>query len=130
MVYVYSDACPLPGLHLATANLDEAAEKLACLLIDTVEFQNYVRLSREVSLDSQISALQEKIHELQMSYFNTVDEDGNTVQSLQEQVESLALMKEFRQAEAAVHQLFGDVDRLVSQAAGIDFAANARSGCG
>ena len=115
---------------MTRSRLDESAEKLACLLIETVEFQRYVRLSRAVSQDEQIRMIQNRINDFQVSYFSSVNEEGDTLQYLYTQMENQPLMREFRQAEKAIRELFREVDRAISQEAGVDFAANARVGCG
>ena len=124
-----SQACQFPSVsvHLPPGKIESRAEKLACLLIDAQEFQNYVRLERAVTLDAQVGELNEKIYALQMAYLTSTDEEGNTIDTLHARLEALPIMIEFRQAEKAARELFTAVDAIISEAAGIEFSANGRS---
>jgi len=124
---IVPEICRLPEVSLVYAGIDEAAENLACLLIDTAEFQNYIRLARAVNLDPVVSELVEKLHVLQMSYFISTDSEGHTIEDLTQSIENLPVMQDYRKAESAVQEMFYSVDQIISQEAGVDFAANARS---
>lgn len=119
--------CLLSGTGQELPELERKAESLALLLIDTAEFQNYLRLARAVNLDPAASALSEKIHYLQMSFSNSCDEQGNTIDDLYAQIDCLPVMQAYRQAEKAVQALFRSVDQIISDAAGIEFSRNAQS---
>jgi cell fate (sporulation/competence/biofilm development) regulator YlbF (YheA/YmcA/DUF963 family) len=46
-------------------------------------------------------------------------------------LEAQPVIKDYHRAETAVCQMFNEVDTIISQVAGVPFAANAkRSGCG
>jgi cell fate (sporulation/competence/biofilm development) regulator YmcA (YheA/YmcA/DUF963 family) len=59
-----------------------------------------------------------------------VDQNAAELQRLEGELETLPLIQAYRQAEKAAVQLFRAVDEVISHAAGIPFAPNAkRSGC-
>ena len=122
------NTCPFPTIYTRAPfdKIESCAEKLACLLIETPEFQNFTRLERELNQDPKAGELNEKIYALQMAYLSSMDEEGNTIDSLNAQLEKLPVMLEFRRAERAVRDLFTEVDQIISQSAGMDFSANAR----
>jgi cell fate (sporulation/competence/biofilm development) regulator YlbF (YheA/YmcA/DUF963 family) len=108
----------------------EAARRLARLLKDTPEFQDFVRLSEALNNDPQAAALMRQMRMSQTYY--ALPED-NSLEHLQSRLEALPIYQEYRAAEQRARELFQTVDRIVSQAAGISFAANAAAptcGCG
>lgn len=122
-----TQVCLLPGTTRDLPDIERYAESLALLLIETDEFQTYLRLARSVNLDPVVSDLSEKIHYLQMAFSKSCDDQGNTIEDLYAQIDSLAIMQEYRQAEKAVRDLFRSVDQVISAATGIEFARNAHS---
>lgn len=116
-----------------TDNVDDrtiqAAQQLAHVLEVSPEFQEYVRMVQIVNGDEQVTQFLRRIRSLR-AYFSQ-DNGTDSLESLQEQMENLPVMKEYRRAEAQVRDLFLAVERAVSKAAGIDFSANVQaSGCG
>ena len=106
-----------------------AADQLGSLLFDTPEFQTYIRLSRAVNLDEAVKALRYQIREQQMVYAGPQAEQPS-LEALYASLEAVPKMREFRQAERALRQLFMQVDDQISAAAQAPFAHYARSGCG
>ncbi len=99
-----------------------AAETLACLLVDVPEFQNYVRLERAVHLDQDVVTI--------LARLNGYDEEVTEVSAfkvLEEQLEALPVMCEYRQMELAAREVFSAVEEAISRAAGVAFAEHARS---
>lgn len=123
-----SDTCQ-PPVVTADATVTLAAEKLACLLVDTPEFQTFVQSARTVNLDQQVSELVQAINARRMEYAFRAD-DSAPVEALHAQLEALPVIQEYRAAESAVRELFNAVDGLISQQAGVEFAVNARAACG
>ncbi len=105
----------------------EAAEKLACLLTETRELQEFVRLARNIQTDPEIKEILGR-----MNGFYDVDGDENeSYANLEERLDSLPLMKEYNGAEQTIRDMFNAVDRLVSEASGLPFAMNAQpAACG
>lgn len=115
----------------ATSQVIEAAEKLACLLIENADFQNFMRLSRAVRVDRQVNEL--------MSLLNGFGGEGvdqgsglqSDTASLEDQLESLPVVVEYRQAERGTKAVFSAVENAITAAAGLPFAENAQpSACG
>ena len=119
------DTCQLSSLLFEDANTTEAAERLAGLLVDTPEFQNFLRLARAINLDQEVRELDRVIHSQEM-YFDPDPADGPSLEALEAQLEALPLVRAYRQAEQTLSALFSAVNEVVSQAAGVAFAENAR----
>lgn len=101
-----------------------AAERLACLLVETEIFQSFARHSRAVQVDGEVSEI---MQELRLASFGSPADTA----ALRERFEALPAVQEYRQAEAAVRALFQAVDGAVSAGAGLTFAENAKPGaCG
>ncbi len=106
----------------APAEVMEAAERLACLLVETSELQNFTRLSRAVRIDSKISEILNEMQGFTMAY----QPGGLSTDELDDQLEALPLMREYRRAEGEIRGIFGMVDRLVGEIAGLPFSDNAK----
>lgn len=100
-----------------------AAETLASLLVDTVEFQNYLRLERAMHLDEDVQSILARLN----GYDGEEVTEASDLKSLEEQLEALVVMREYRQAELAAHKIFAAVEKAISEAAGVAFAEHARS---
>ena len=116
-----------PGAYRVTPEVTQAAETLACLLTDVPEFQEYLRLARVVRLDGEVNRILQRIN----GYgFDGVPDDGNA-DKLATELESLPVMRAFRQAEQTTQEIFSAVEATISGAAGVSFAEHARpSACG
>ncbi len=107
-------------------DVENAAVTLACLLTDTIEFQNFARLSRAVRLDQEVN----RILNLMEGYEEEALQPG-AERTLEERLESLPVMRAYREAERAVREVFCAVDGAISAEIGFAFAENAKpSGCG
>jgi cell fate (sporulation/competence/biofilm development) regulator YlbF (YheA/YmcA/DUF963 family) len=108
--------------------IDQSADRLAALLAQTPEYQEFIRLARLIHLDPDVKRLSIEIRNRQMLYANP---DSAPVEALQTELETLPAVLSYRKAEAAVKDLFRSVDQLISAATGVAFAPNAvKSGCG
>ncbi len=110
-----------------TPQIQAAAERLACLLTDTAEFQNFVRLARGIRIDQEVSEI--------LFEMDALGEDDHyqkgATRTLQTRLEALPIMRSYRQAEEAARVTFTAVDDIISDAAGLAFAEFAQSsGCG
>lgn len=122
----------MPGVAPATAG--EAAQALGRLLFNTPEYQAFLRALTEVNRDAQVQRLSARIRDhntaLQWGAGDILEHQA-ALKNLEAELASMPLFRGYRQAEAAVIDLFHAVDEAVGQAAGVPFAANARrSGCG
>jgi len=108
--------------------IDQISDQLATLLAQTPEYQEYVRLTQSINLDAEVKRITREIRNRQMVY---AGDDGKTVEDLQAELEALPPVQTYRRAETAVRDLFHSVDQLISAAAGMPFAANAKpKACG
>jgi cell fate (sporulation/competence/biofilm development) regulator YlbF (YheA/YmcA/DUF963 family) len=111
-----------------------AARTLGQLLFDTPEYQAFVAASDAAHDDPEAQRLSTQIREhnnaLQWGQGDAAAHQA-ALQQLGQELESLASVEAYRQAEQTAVSLFREVDQAVSQAAGVEFAANARrSSCG
>jgi cell fate (sporulation/competence/biofilm development) regulator YlbF (YheA/YmcA/DUF963 family) len=125
-----ADTCQIPVLDNTFPEAQAAAERLGGLLVDTPEFQTFSRTARAVNLDPQVRDLFDKIHERQMQYYGMSAGHDETLQALNQQIEEVPVVLAYRAAERALRALFTEVNQIISQEAGVAFAANARAACG
>jgi cell fate (sporulation/competence/biofilm development) regulator YlbF (YheA/YmcA/DUF963 family) len=112
----------------------QAARALGKVLSDIPEYQAFLKALQEVNNNAEVQRLSVKIREhniaLQWGKGDLLEHQAAT-ETLQAELESLPSLRAYRQAEEAITRLFHAVDEVISQAAGVPFAANAkRSGCG
>ncbi len=124
----YTSTSPVEFGQQYSHQINQSADRLAELLTQTPEYQEFLRLARLIHLDPDVKRLTMEIRTRQMMYANP---DSSPVEALEAELESLPAVQAYRKAEAAVKGLFRAVDRLVSAGAGVAFAPNAvQSGCG
>ena len=108
--------------------IDQSAGRLADLLVQSPEYQEFVRLTQALNLDPEVIRLSKEIRNRQMVY---AGDGGKTKEALQAEMEALPAVQAYRAAETAVRDLFHSVDQVISAAAGVAFAANAKpKACG
>ena len=112
----------------------QAAHALGKLLFDTPECQAYLKAIKEINSDVDVQRVSANIREhetaLQWGKGNRLEHQA-ALTTLEAELEALPSVHAYHQAEKAAAQLFHAVDEVISQAAGILFAPNAkRSGCG
>jgi len=113
---------------------DQAARELGELLLHTPEYQAFLRGLNAVNNDPEVQKISAEIR----SHQNTLrwspkdaGEHETALTHLEIELEAVQAVQEYRLAEEVVCRLFAEVDAIISQAAGVPFAANARrSGCG
>lgn len=123
-----SSTCQKPAASIEAPEVEDAAGRLAGLLSETVIFRNFIRLARQIRVDGEVIALVNAINDQEYAA-NPFNGQAAGTQELEERLEALPLVSEYRAAEAAARELFRAVDGVISGAAGVAFAANARS-CG
>jgi cell fate (sporulation/competence/biofilm development) regulator YlbF (YheA/YmcA/DUF963 family) len=111
-----------------------AAQALGQLLFDTSVYRVFVAASDAANEDSEAQRLSSQMSELnnalQWGQGDSVQQQA-ALQQLSEELENLASVQAYRRAERVTVQLFHEVDLVISQVAGVEFAANARrSSCG
>ncbi len=124
-----SGGCGSAGSDAENAAVSQQAEHLAGLVVETLEYQEFVRLANEVNGLPEVQSILMKMQRLSGAYASYDQEDA--LQALHEELEALPAVQTYRAAERAVRDLLRAVDEAVSAAAGVEFAVNAvRSGCG
>jgi cell fate (sporulation/competence/biofilm development) regulator YlbF (YheA/YmcA/DUF963 family) len=108
--------------------IDQAAERLASLLEQAPEYQEFARLASLINLDPDVKRILLEIRRQQMMYTSTSEK---SVETLQSELEMLPAMQAYHKAETALKELFRSVDQVISTAAKVEFAPNAlNSACG
>lgn len=124
---------PLPAPATVKVDPRQAAQALGALLRQTPEYEAFLKALKAVNNDLTVQGLgaQMRAHQNALQW----GRDGNgqhaaELARLEQEMEALPTVKEYRQAEAQAQQLLRAVDEIISQEAGLAFAANAkRGGC-
>ena len=116
------------------AKVTQAAQSLGKLLAETPEYQAFLQALKDINHDLDVQKLSAKIREhdnaLQWGRGNVLEHQGE-MNTLQAQLESLPLVQTYHTAEQIFVRLCQEIDRVVSENAGVEFAPHARkSGCG
>ncbi len=118
-------------------DMEEEALKAAVRVGDSLKnnpiFQEFSNLVKRVNADDQVQELARQIRQHQAALQNGSGEaiaHSREMDRLEQQMNALPLVQEYYYVEKETHELFLAVDEVISQAAGVAFAANARrSGC-
>jgi cell fate (sporulation/competence/biofilm development) regulator YlbF (YheA/YmcA/DUF963 family) len=111
-----------------------AARTLGEMLSQTPEYRAFLQALKAVNTDLEVQRLASQIR----GYHTALQwgqGDGQENQAelarLEAQLEALATVRSYRQAEKDLVRLFREIDEIISRAAGVPFAPNAsRSTCG
>jgi cell fate (sporulation/competence/biofilm development) regulator YmcA (YheA/YmcA/DUF963 family) len=107
--------------------VSEAATRLAALLAGEEIFQNFSRLARRVRMDADVTALVQEINARAYQYDPSAANAAAESAALEERLEALPLIREYRAAESSARALFRAVDAEISGVVGVAFAENARA---
>lgn len=112
-----------------------AAQALGERLRELPEFQAFLKALEAVNHDTAVQQLaaQMRAHRSALQWGRGEGaQHAADLRRLEQELEDLPLIKAYRQAEGEVAQRFRLVNEIVSQTAGVEFAANARrsSCCG
>jgi cell fate (sporulation/competence/biofilm development) regulator YlbF (YheA/YmcA/DUF963 family) len=122
---------PIPAP--VTADPHQTARTLGSLLRQTPEYEAFLIALQAVNNDLTVQKLgaQMRAHQNALQWGrDDIGQHAAELERLEMEIESLLLVKEYRQAETKLQLLFRAVDEIISQEAGVAFAANAkRSGC-
>ena len=119
---------------LVDAKATQTAQSLGKLLAETPEYQSFLQALKARNHDLEVQKLSAKIREheiaLQWGRGDVLEHQG-AMQTLQVQMRSVPLVKSYRTAEQIFVRLCREIDQVVSENAGVEFAPLARkSGCG
>lgn len=114
--------------------VDQIARKLGELLLNTPEYQAYIKALKIVNNDPNVLNISAEMRShrnaLRWSPADSAEHEAALFR-LETELEALPVLQEYRQAEKTVSHLFAEVNAIISQVADVPFAANARkSGCG
>ena len=128
-----SPISPIPAPTAVKTDPRQVAQALGALLRQTPEYEAFLNALETVNNDLSVQRLGAQMRARQNALQWGRDGDGQhaaELARLEEDMEALPSVKEFRQVEATVRQMFHAVDEIISQEAGVAFAANAkRGGC-
>lgn len=113
---------------------EQAARELGELLLHTPEYEVFLKALNTVNNDPEVQKISAEIHTHQNALRWSPKDPGEHDASLTRlvaELEALPIVQDYGLAEEVVCRLFAEVDAIISQAAGVPFATNAkRSGCG
>lgn len=104
--------------------MERAVDRLADLLAETSEVRELIRAALELKNDADLIRISLGIKDLKAA---EGDNKQPMMEALLREREALPVVKEYRQAEAVVRELFTSVDEIISGAACLKFAENARA---
>jgi len=113
---------------------EQAARELGELLLHTPEYELFLKTLDAVNNNLEVQKISAEIRShqnaMRWSPGDTGEHDA-ALTRLEIELEVIQAVQEYRLAEEAACRLFAEVDSIISQAAGVPFATNAkRSGCG
>jgi cell fate (sporulation/competence/biofilm development) regulator YlbF (YheA/YmcA/DUF963 family) len=119
---------------LGDAKATQTAQSLGKLLAETPEYQSFLQALKARNHDLEVQRLSAKIREheiaLQWGRGDVLEHQGE-INTLQVQARSLPLVQTYHTAEQIFIRLCREIDQVVSENAGGEFAPLARkSGCG
>ncbi len=111
------------------ATIRTQAHALATLLQATEIYQAFVQAYQAASNDEQVQRLTAQIREHHAAMQRNEGDflaHSQAQEQLMDEMNALPVMQAYRQREAEVIHLLAEVDAVISQAAGVAFARNAR----
>jgi len=114
----------LPSDARKPPEIERAVDRLADLLAETSEVRELIRAALALKNDPDLIRISLGIKDLKAA---EGDNKQPMLEVLLHEREALPVVLQFRQAEAVVRELFTNVDEVISAAAGLKFAENARA---
>jgi cell fate (sporulation/competence/biofilm development) regulator YlbF (YheA/YmcA/DUF963 family) len=106
----------------------EVTYALAEALDETAFCRDFIQAMDAASHDPEVKQLLRAIYNEQETGFSA-GKSGPTLAQLRAELEMLPVVVSLRQAERGLRELLTAIDEIISQAAGVPFAANARRSC-
>ena len=111
----------------------QEARNLGNLLAETPEYTEYIAALKALNGDLKIQKLSAEMrgHQAALKWGNDAEGQHTAeLTRLELEMQDQPLVQEFQQRENQLRTLLQEVDRVISQEAGVDFAINARRrGC-
>ncbi len=109
----------------------EAARTLGEVIAKTPQYIAFLDTLQIVNHDAVVQRIGSQIRSLrnQAQWGQLNAQQSQELEMLERQLESLDVVRTYRQAEKALREMMVTVDRSLSQIIGVDFAANAKRSC-
>lgn len=110
----------------------QASRALGEAVVETPTYQNFLGALKAINNDPQIQEIAAQMRSHQRALQMGIDGHNHQAElaRLQNELEALPIVQEYRKAEQETILLFRALDEFVSQAMGFPFARNARrNGC-
>jgi len=124
----------LPVLNLPTTHeqVEQAAVKLGDLLRELPLYQAYMQSIISLQSDPHVKELSLKLQQTRNAVYGgkNTPELSAEMERLSLELEDLPVIKAYRATENDARELLVAVNALLSEALKVDFAANAKRGCG
>jgi cell fate (sporulation/competence/biofilm development) regulator YlbF (YheA/YmcA/DUF963 family) len=124
----------LPVFNLTTTHekVEQAATQLGDLLHDQPPYQAYKRSLTDLEQDAQVRELSVQIQKQRNTLYGgeRSPELAAELQRLELELEDTPAVQAYRAAERDMRSLLMAVNTLLSETLKVDFAANAKRGCG
>lgn len=125
---------PLTVLNLPTTHeaVEQTAVKLGDLLREHPQYQTYMQSITNLQNDPRVKELSLKLQQTRSAVYNSKNKSDLSaeLQRIELELEEMPVIKTYRAAEDNARALLVAVNALLSDALKIDFAANAKRGCG
>ena len=107
----------------------QSARNLGNLLAETPQYTEYITALKALNSDLKIQKLSVEMrsHQAALKWGNDTDgQHAAELTRLELEMQDQPLVQEFQHKENELRTLLQEVDRVISQEAGVDFAINAR----
>lgn len=121
----------MPSVSSPPLSLTAVSATLAATLRARPEFASFQEAAARARADDRVQQHIAAMHKLQdrlMTHWSAEDEER--LEDLERDMLTLPPMQAYTTAENALREMLTAVDAVISAAAGVPFAANARRGCG
>lgn len=109
-----------------------SAQKLGAYLKDAPVFQAFQEASRAANENEQVTGMYKEIQDHQNALQwgrGNFDEHQQAIKNLSAEFEKLPLIQAYNQTLQEARTFFVEVDEIISEAAGVPFAVNAKKSC-
>ena len=123
---------PILNLPATHEKVEQAAVNLGDLLREHSIYQIYMQSIVDLQNDPRVKELSLKLHTTRNAAYGGKNSPEllSELQRLELELEELPLIQAYRAAEKDTRDFLGAVNTLLSETLKIDFAANAKRGCG
>ena len=124
----------LPVLNLPTTHeaVEQTAVKLGDLLREHPQYQAYMQSIVALQNDPRVKELSLKLQQTRNAVYSSKGKSDLSAElkRIELELEELPVIQTYRAAEKDARDLLVAVNALLSEALKVDFAANAKRGCG